>query len=126
MTASNISQKFTARGHNQLRDTYMRKGFTLIELLIIVVIIAILGLVAFDKLKGTTRTDSNGNTVEVTMTTEVLCPLNTVDSVRDTVPLVVRYDYLRNELRLWLGATAGRRYKSYPSTCVVRELNTGF
>lgn len=107
----------------------MRKGFTLIELLIIVVIISILALVMYNKTNtnqsGTTVT-ANGEVMKKTMTIEVLCPLTTVESIRDTITNVTRYDYYDSEMRASMRVNGERKYKSYPNTCVVREVTDGF
>lgn len=105
----------------------MRKGFTLVELFIIVVTIAVLAAVMYNK----TNTNQAGTTVTAngevkTMTIEVLCPLTTVESVRDTISNVTRYDYFDSEMRVWFPTKSDRRYKSYPNTCVVREVTDGF
>ena len=107
----------------------MRKGFTLIELLIIVIIISILAALMYDKTNtrqsGTTVT-ANGEVVKTTMTIEVLCPLTTVESIRDTITDVTRYDYFDSEMRAQMRVNGERKYKSYPNTCVVREVTDGF
>lgn len=105
----------------------MRKGFTLVELFIIVVTIAVLAAVMYNK----TNTNQAGTTVTAngevkTMTIEVLCPLTTVESVHDTISNVTRYDYFDSEMRVWFPTKSDRRYKSYPNTCVVREVTDGF
>lgn len=107
----------------------MRKGFTLVELFIMVVMIAVLTAVMYNKTNtnqaGTTVT-ANGEVMKKTMTIEVLCPLTTVESVRDTISNVTRYDYFDSEMRVWFPTKSDRRYKSYPNTCVVREVTDGF
>ena len=105
----------------------MRKGFTLVELFIIVVTIAVLAAVMYNK----TNTNQAGTTVTAngevkTMTIEVLCPLTTVESVHDTISNVTRYDYFDSDMRVWFPTKSDRRYKSYPNTCVVREVTDGF
>jgi hypothetical protein len=100
----------------------MRKGFTFIELLIAAVIVIILGAIAF----GAINTNTGDNPNEPTRTVEVVCPMTMTTVISDTVPDVIRYDYLTNELSVWRKVNDGLRSKTFPMNCVVREVTNGF
>jgi prepilin-type N-terminal cleavage/methylation domain-containing protein len=109
----------------------MRKGFTLIELLIIIVIVAILGVVTCSNMTTTAITvDQNGsltgNTTEQLTTVEVICPVNTLESVRDTVKNVRRFDYFDSHLSVYITVNGERARKQYPTNCIVRGVTDGF
>ena len=71
--------------------------------------------------------EPNNETIQHTVTVypkfQVTCPINTIQSVTDTVTNASTYNYYSTSLLFFNRSIGSPAVKQYPTSCVVKEIN---